>query len=278
MGSCLHDNNTFRNCDIISAWESCTKYLSETSTDSSLWCDRALINLELSIHELSYVDALRAQFLITSTIDNSLNSIVDDNLGFSYHPSPSISQSTHLSLDSNLQYLLVKSYDLVSESLHRLGLVSHAVSVLDHLLNHQKYNKFLTQDLRNELMCKRNDYQEKLKERSIYNISYVSKIFKNPNVRSFKKAEVIELIKNMGTCKFEYPWDKRRFENRISDERIRILQQRLDVFASKRVEIEKIYKWEESTPGTIGEDPSIHLGIFAQEEIPEDSVIWSEDP
>ncbi|CAG8730316.1 5371_t:CDS:1, partial [Acaulospora morrowiae] len=278
MGSCLHDNNTFRNSDIISAWESYTKCLSDTSTDPSLWCDRALINLELSIHELSYVDALRANFLITSTIDNSLNSIIDDNLGFSCHPSPSISQSTHLSLDSNLQDLLVKSYDLVSESLHRLGLISRAVSVLDHLLNHQKYGKCLTHNLRNELMNKRNEYQEKLKERLIYCISYVSKIFNNPNVRNFKKAEVIELIKNMGTCKFEYPWDKRRSENRISDERIRILQQKLDVFASKGVRVERIYKWEESTPRTIGEDPSIHLGIFAQEEIPEDSVIWSEDP
>ncbi|CAG8644849.1 11362_t:CDS:2, partial [Acaulospora colombiana] len=268
---------TFHNCDRdpLSCWDFYTRRLFEAPTDPSLWCNRALINLKLSIYELSYIDAFKAQSLLTSADDNFPNSIANGDFRF----------SKRLLSDPTLQHLLVKSYDYMSESLYRSGLVSRAVSVLDLLFNHREYSKFLTQNAREELTNKRKEYQARINEQLFHNISFVLEVLKNKNIKNFKKFEIIGLTMNMGTCKFEYPWDKKRFMDRVSSGRVRILQHKLNSISSKKVRIERLSKQESNgdkdsilTTGLAGRNSSVHLGIFAQEDILEGSVIWSEDP
>ncbi|CAG8436732.1 9022_t:CDS:2 [Diversispora eburnea] len=192
-------NDAFKKKNYLSAWEIYTEGLSETPTDPFLWCNRAFVNIKLEIFELGYMDALKAHNLLTS---NTLP----------YSDSPF---SVQLLKDINLQTLFIKTFKRMADSIALFGIPQRATTILETLLSHSVYSKFITKNIDKQNFI--NDLE-----------NYKRKSIKSPiSTINITRQEHLEKILDMGSSNFDYPWDKKRQENRCSDKNIKILQKEL---------------------------------------------------
>lgn len=231
-------NVAFKNKEYLSAWELYTEGLSETPNDPFLWCNRAFVNIKLENFELGYMDALKANNLLTS------NTLPGSNSPF----------STQLLKDTNLQTLLVKTFKRMADSIALFGIPQRATTVLENLLNHPVYSKFITSDTDRQNFI--NDL-ESFKRKSLKPPFYTTDI---------TRQEHLEKMLDLGTSKFEYPWDKKRQDNRHSDESVTILQKELTPCLRCNVSV-----------GRLSINNNRQLGVFADEDIPKGTVIWNEE-
>ncbi|RHZ86387.1 hypothetical protein Glove_51g15 [Diversispora epigaea] len=76
----------------------------------------------------------------------------------------------------------------------------------------------------------------------------------------------------MGSSNFDYPWDKKRQENRCSDKNIKILQKELTPYLRCNVSVGRVLL----NNNNYDKNTSCQIGIFAEEDIPEGTAIWNE--
>ncbi|CAG8574881.1 1214_t:CDS:1 [Acaulospora morrowiae] len=250
-------NEAFKKGDFVSSWTLYTQGLSEDPTDPFLWCNRSLVNIKLETFELGYMDAQKARDLLTS----------------SSIPNPNSPYSTRLLEDINLQSLLIKAYRRMAESMSLFGVSQRAVVILENLINHPTYSKYITNNKDKEDF---NAMLEKCRNKSKSTRETLTRSIPDTNA---SKQEYIEKCLDMGSSDFDYPWDRKRQENRCSDANIQLLQKELTPYLQCNVSVGRVtFANSNSSNSSSSGFSSFQIGVFTEDDIPEGMVIWKEEP
>ncbi|CAG8464999.1 17022_t:CDS:1 [Acaulospora colombiana] len=247
-------NVAFKKGDFLTAWTLYTQGLSEEPTDPFLWCNRSLVNIKLETFELGYMDALKAHNILTSPDI----------------PDPNSPYSSKLLEDTNLQNLLIKTYKRMAESMSLFGVSRRAATILESLLDHPTYSKYIINNKDRE------DFKVNLgkyRDRSKLTLKTLEESIPATNV---SKQEYIDKCLDMGSSNFDYRWDRKRQEDRCSDANVRELQKELTPYLRRNVSVGRV-AFVNGNNSSSEKFSSFQMGIFAEEDIPENEVILKEE-